>query len=185
MAELEISVTKIKGEAARGAKAYDEFSPMSLQWQQPGMIYRWLDRHPQVLPERKRQGWKICSMRADFVEKGCPEDLLPGSDSPTDQIIFGECILAQMPIGLYNQRYNRNIVTKATERRRANAELALSEGEKVARELKARGISVKGGNVVEGIDHREVERDWNSPYDLTTKDGKGQLVNPQFDRSNK
>jgi hypothetical protein len=183
MAELEINVTRIDGKALAGRHAYDEFSPMSLAWQAPGTIYRWLDRHPQVLAERKRQGWKICNVTDDFVNRGCPSDLLPASDVPTGEIIFGESILGQMPLTVANQRYKRNIIDKAAERTRGRAEIALAEGERTARELRARGVTVRGGNVVERVDQREAERDWGSPYDLTTRDKQGQVINPQFDRS--
>lgn len=164
-------LTRINGESVRGSDAYDEFSAAKLPWHEPGMIYRWIDRSARVLFERKRQGWKICSIEADFTAKGCPEHLLPVTDVTGTEIIFGESILAKMPITLYQARYKRNVLEKVVRKREANLEKVRAEGDRVAHELRARGAPIKG-NVVEEVGAGEIQRDWNSNRDVTAADGR-------------
>lgn len=166
-----INLTHIKGSPVRGSDAYDEFSASQLAWKEAGMVYRWLDRVAKVVFERKRQGWLICDLRRDFIDKGCPEELLPSSDVTGSEIIFGESILAKMPIALYEKRYKRNILEKVVRKRESNIEKVRAEGERTAHELRSRGVAIKG-NVVETVGAGETQRDWDSQFDVVAKDGK-------------
>lgn len=175
MAELQVHLLR----ALDGKPTFDEFSVMSLQWKEPGMIYRWCDRHQQVLPVRLRQGWKVCNIEDDFRKRGCPEDRLPTA-APGGEIIFGDSILCKMPLSLYNTRYRRDVLEPINQRKLAGRQEALSAGEAAARELRAKGVRV-GANVLSSTSERDIEREWNDPRLVTSKDG-AHVIDPNFER---
>lgn len=167
-----ITITAVGGKRVKsGADAYDEFAAANVPWKEPGFVYRWLDREPRVIFERKRQGWKICDLVRDFKAKGCPDHLMPVTDVTGTEIIFGESILAKMPISLYEKRYRANVLEKVKSRREGLKEVARAAGDDAARELAKRGVTVKG-DLVEDIGRGEIQRDWDSPRNVTSRDGR-------------
>lgn len=177
---MKIDLTAVKGKPTRGDEAFVELGAADLPWRLSSMVYRWIDRDSRVLTERRRQGWKICDVIRDFRDRGCPEDLLPPTHGGGTEIINGDSILGMMPLSKYNARYKAEVLEKIKRRREAGVEIARAEGERAAKELAQRGIKVKGGNVLEEISETESRRDWNSPYDVRTKDKSGQVINKNF-----
>lgn len=169
--ELEVNILNVDGGTVdRPPEEFDEFEPLKLHWKKPGMVYRWCDRDARVLPVRRRQGWKICNVEKDFRELGCPELRIPGVPQPGGEIHFGDSILAEMPIELYEKRYD-SMIRKATERSARGLSDVMRAGDEVAAELRSRGVTLTKPLVSE-VDVAEERRDWNRDYKVQTRTGE-------------
>lgn len=158
--EIRVNVISQDGSSDLDPDVFDEYEPMKMQWQEPGMVYRWCDKDSRVLPTRVRQGWKVCDIEEDFLRLKCPSGSLPGVPQPGGEIHFGDSILCKMPIALAAKRYS-NTIAKAQVKRSAGIDSARREGESVAREIRGRGLDV-GSTIITEVSEEERERDWKS-----------------------
>lgn len=154
MPELDIHVTRVNGQKTEKGDFFDEFAPLALEWCEPGFTYCWIDRDERVTSVRKRQGWAICNVKSDFIDKGCPEEKLPGTRSGTGELLFGDTILAKMPNELWSRRYAARI-EKARAQHRKGVNTATDAGRAVAATLRSHNIDV-GDSIVFPLSERDM-----------------------------
>lgn len=140
-------MSSVRGSNANGeGEFFNEFSALDLLWKEAGYTYCWLNKDMRNVQTAKRRGWHVCNAELDFLDKGCPSDEIPGERAADGTLLFGDVILAKMPVGIYSNRAQRN-VEKARTRRRGEIERAMFEGERVASVLRGQGAQV-GDNIL-------------------------------------
>lgn len=149
MGEIAIHVNRVHGKRANAAGEFlDPFTPMDLPWKEPGMVYCHIDSDSRVAPVRRREGWVVCNLQRDFLDAGCPSELIPPEwSSPDGTIRFGQLVLAKMPAAKRSAMLRRR-VEKRMAKRRAVEESVYSAGERAAHPAVQRGILPRGTNLV-------------------------------------
>ena len=149
MAKIKIDVQRVGNKSKNASGEFlDEFSALSVPWQQPGFVYCYLADHPKMMISAKRRGWAICDVRRDFIDLGCPEHLANQMPvQPDGSIRMGDAILGKLPASrwdlLAKERKRRRDEKAGSHRNRAELEAA-----RIENRMRKLGIRVPEGGIL-------------------------------------
>jgi hypothetical protein len=149
MAQLSINVQRVNGKRANAdGELLDEYDRTRLEWKEPGFVYCFIDASDRGLGGSLRSGWRICDAKRDFIDRGCPPEILERMPVQANgQIRMHDVVLAKMP-AVNKARINQQRAERRRTKRRSYIDSVHVEADKVASAMKQKNVNLPEGGLV-------------------------------------